>query len=75
MSAVASRRLILAVRAARRASRSPWCSPWHAMRAITYTQLGNPSVLELVERPVPEPGDAKAGLATAAGAHDVVNDY
>src|SRR5918993_1072857 len=26
------------------------------MRAITYTRLGGPSVLELVERPIPEPG-------------------
>jgi NADPH:quinone reductase len=29
---------------------------WRALRAITYTQLGDPSVLELVERPIPEPG-------------------
>src|SRR6188472_3341737 len=27
------------------------------MRAITYTRLGDPSVLELVERPIPEPGE------------------
>src|SRR5262249_18467296 len=27
------------------------------MRAITYTRLGDPSVLELTERPVPEPGE------------------
>jgi hypothetical protein len=27
------------------------------MRAITYTRLGDPSVLELVDKPVPEPGD------------------
>jgi NADPH2:quinone reductase len=26
------------------------------MRAVTYTRAGDPSVLELVERPVPEPG-------------------
>jgi NADPH2:quinone reductase len=26
------------------------------MRAITYTRLGDPSVLELVEKPMPEPG-------------------
>jgi NADPH2:quinone reductase len=26
------------------------------MRAITYTRLGDPSVLELVEKPIPEPG-------------------
>jgi NADPH2:quinone reductase len=26
------------------------------MRAITYTRLGDPSVLELVDKPVPEPG-------------------
>jgi NADPH:quinone reductase len=29
------------------------------MRAITYARLGDPSVLELVERPVPEPGDGE----------------
>jgi NADPH:quinone reductase len=29
------------------------------MRAITYTRRGDPSVLELVERPVPEPGDGE----------------
>jgi NADPH:quinone reductase len=29
------------------------------MRAITYTRLGDPSVLELVEKPVPEPGDGE----------------
>src|SRR5581483_2996637 len=27
------------------------------MRAITYTRTGDPSVLELIERPIPEPGD------------------
>jgi NADPH2:quinone reductase len=26
------------------------------MRAVTYTRLGDPSVLELVEKPIPEPG-------------------
>jgi NADPH:quinone reductase-like Zn-dependent oxidoreductase len=26
------------------------------MRAVTYTRPGDPSVLELVERPTPEPG-------------------
>jgi NADPH2:quinone reductase len=29
------------------------------MRAITYTRPGDPSVLELVERPVPEPADGE----------------
>ena len=29
------------------------------MRAITYTRLGDPSVLEVVEKPVPEPGDGE----------------
>jgi NADPH:quinone reductase len=29
------------------------------MRAITYTRLGDPSVLELVERPILEPGEGK----------------
>ena len=29
------------------------------MRAITYTRPGDPSVLELVERPVPEPGNGE----------------
>ena len=29
------------------------------MRAITYTRPGDPSVLELVERPIPEPGDRR----------------
>jgi NADPH:quinone reductase len=29
------------------------------MRAITYTRLGDPSVLEVVEKPVPEPGDSE----------------
>jgi NADPH2:quinone reductase len=32
------------------------------MRAITYAQLGDPSVLELVERPVPEPGDGEVRI-------------
>jgi NADPH2:quinone reductase len=32
------------------------------MRAITYTQLGGPSVLELVERPVPEPGSGEVRI-------------
>jgi len=30
-----------------------------AMRAITYIQLGDSSVLELVERPLPEPGEGE----------------
>jgi NADPH2:quinone reductase len=29
------------------------------MRAITYTRLGDPSVLELVDRPIPEAGDGE----------------
>jgi NADPH2:quinone reductase len=29
------------------------------MRAITYARLGDPSVLELVERPIPEPGEGE----------------
>jgi NADPH2:quinone reductase len=29
------------------------------VRAITYSRLGDPSVLELVERPVPEPGEGE----------------
>jgi NADPH2:quinone reductase len=29
------------------------------MRAITYTRLGDASVLELVERPIPEPGEGE----------------
>jgi NADPH:quinone reductase len=32
------------------------------MRAITYTQPGDPSVLEFVERPVPEPGDGEVRI-------------
>jgi NADPH2:quinone reductase len=32
------------------------------MRAITYARLGDPSVLELVERPVPEPGEGEVRL-------------
>jgi NADPH:quinone reductase-like Zn-dependent oxidoreductase len=32
------------------------------MRAITYTQLGGPSVLELVERPIPEPGEGEVRI-------------
>jgi NADPH2:quinone reductase len=32
------------------------------MRAITYTRLGDPSVLELVERPVPEPGEGEVRI-------------
>src|SRR5262252_6521838 len=33
-----------------------------AMRAITYTRLGGPSVLELVERPIPEPAEGEIRL-------------
>jgi NADPH2:quinone reductase len=32
------------------------------MRAITYAQLGGPSVLELVERPIPEPGEGEVRI-------------
>ena len=32
------------------------------MRAITYTRLGDPSVLELVEKPVPGPGDGEVRI-------------
>ena len=32
------------------------------MRAIAYTKLGDPSVLELVERPVPEPGEGEVRI-------------
>jgi NADPH:quinone reductase len=32
------------------------------MRAITYTRPGDPSVLELVERPIPEPGDGEVRI-------------
>jgi NADPH:quinone reductase len=32
------------------------------MRAVTYAQLGDPSVLELVEKPVPEPGDGEVRI-------------
>ena len=32
------------------------------MRAIIYTRLGDPSVLELVEKPIPEPGDGEARI-------------
>ena len=35
------------------------------MRAITYTQPGGPDVLELVERPVPEPGPGEARVRVA----------
>ena len=31
-----------------------------SMRPITYTRLGDPSVLELVEKPIPERGDGEA---------------
>ena len=33
-----------------------------SMRAITYTRLGDPSVLELVEKPIPEPGDGEVRI-------------
>src|SRR5215218_6679054 len=36
--------------------------PRASMRAITYTRLGDPSVLELVEKPIPEPGDGEVRI-------------
>jgi NADPH:quinone reductase len=33
-----------------------------SMRAITYTRLGDPSVLELVEKPIPEPEDGEVRI-------------
>jgi NADPH2:quinone reductase len=35
------------------------------MRAITYTQPGDPSVLELGERPIPEPGEGELRIRVA----------
>jgi len=32
------------------------------MKAITYARLGDPSVLELVERPIPEPGEGEVRI-------------
>ena len=32
------------------------------MRAIAYTRLGDPSVLELAERPIPEPGEGEVRI-------------
>ena len=32
------------------------------MRSITYARLGDPSVLELVDKPVPEPGDGEVRI-------------
>jgi NADPH:quinone reductase len=32
------------------------------MRAITFARLGDPSVLELVEKPIPEPGDGEVRI-------------
>src|SRR5918994_101024 len=32
------------------------------MRAITYTRLGDPSVLEYVDTPIPEPGDGEVRI-------------
>src|SRR5215467_10391063 len=32
------------------------------MKAITYTRLGDPSVLELSERPIPEPGEGEVRI-------------
>jgi NADPH2:quinone reductase len=32
------------------------------VRAITYARLGDPSVLELVERPIPEPGEGEVRI-------------
>jgi NADPH2:quinone reductase len=39
-----------------------------AMRAITYTRPGDPSVLELVERPIPEPGDGEVRVRVIVSA-------
>jgi NADPH:quinone reductase len=36
------------------------------MRAITYARLGDPSVLELVERPIPEPGEGELRIRAVA---------
>lgn len=38
------------------------------MRAIIYTQPGDPSVLELVERPIPEPGAGEVRVHVAVSA-------
>ena len=35
------------------------------MRAITYTRAGDASVLELVERPIPDPGEGEARIRVA----------
>jgi NADPH:quinone reductase len=35
------------------------------MKAITYSRLGDPSVLELVERPIPEPGTGELRIRVA----------
>jgi len=35
------------------------------MRAIIYRRLGGPSVLELVERPIPEPGEGEVRIRVA----------
>src|SRR5262249_35075346 len=34
----------------------------HGMRAVTYARLGASSVLELVDRPIPEPGDGEVRI-------------
>jgi NADPH:quinone reductase-like Zn-dependent oxidoreductase len=36
------------------------------MRAVGITRFGGPDVLELVERPVPEPGDGEVRIRVAA---------
>src|SRR5206468_9317149 len=36
--------------------------PRASMRAITYARLGDPSVLELVEKPIPEPGNGEVRI-------------
>jgi NADPH2:quinone reductase len=38
------------------------------MRAITYTHPGDPSVLELVEKPVPEPGAGEVRIRVLVSA-------
>jgi NADPH:quinone reductase len=38
---------------------------WINMRAIVYSRQGDPSVLELVERPIPEPGEGEIRVRVA----------
>jgi hypothetical protein len=39
-----------------------WAGGHASMRAITYTRPGDPSVLELVDKPIPEPGDGEVRI-------------